>query len=87
MGIQTRPGVKFQLIQEAVQQDGARLSVAELCRMAGVSRSGYYAWLKAAPLRQEREERDREEFGKIKEAYNFRGYNKGARGIHKSILS
>lgn len=86
MGIQTRPGVKFQLIQEAVQQDGARLSVAELCRMAGVSRSGYYAWLKAAPLRQEREEKDREEFGKIKEAYNFRGYNKGARGIQMRLL-
>ena len=86
MGIQTRPGVKFQLIQEAVQQDGARLSVAELCRMAGVSRSGYYAWLKAAPLRQEREEKDREEFSKIKEAYNFRGYNKGARGIQMRLL-
>ena len=86
MGIQTRPGVKFQLIREAVQQDGARLSVAELCRMAGVSRSGYYAWLKAAPLRQEREEKDREEFSKIKEAYNFRGYNKGARGIQMRLL-
>lgn len=38
------------------------LPVSELCSMAGVSRSGYYAWLKAAPARAKKEARDREDF-------------------------
>lgn len=38
----------FEIIQQA-QMASNSLSVKELCQIAGVSRSGYYAWLKAAP--------------------------------------
>ncbi len=33
-------------------------SVSYLCELAGVSRSGYYAWLKAATIRQRKDEQD-----------------------------
>ena len=57
-----------------------------LCRIAGVSRSGYYAWLDAAPLRQRRAESDDADFGLVKQAYEFRGYKKGARSIYMRLL-
>lgn len=41
----------FEIISQTVSSSGNRLSVKELCRIAGVSRSGYYAWVKAAPAR------------------------------------
>ena len=50
--------------------------------MAGVSRSGYYRWCSiGARNSEEREKKDYEDFRKIKEAYAFRGYSKGCRGI------
>lgn len=57
-----------------------------LCRIAGVSRSGYYAWIDAAPLRQQRAESDDLDFALIKEGYDFRGYKKGARSIYMRLL-
>ena len=86
MGIQAPAEVKYRLIQEAVRQDDNRLNISELCRIAGVSRSGYYAWLDAAPLRQQREESDSKDFALVKEDYEFRGYKKGARSIYMRLL-
>lgn len=86
MGIQAPPEVKFQLIYEALKEDDNLLSVSYLCELAGVSRSGYYAWLKAAPARLKREEADLADYELILEAYNFRGYKKGARSIHMRLL-
>lgn len=86
MGIQAAPEVKFALIREAIQQDNNRLSVSLLCEIAGVSRSGYYSWVKQEPARQAREEADRREFDLILEAYQYRGYDKGTRGIHMRLL-
>lgn len=86
MGIQAPAVVKYGLIQEAIRQDDNVLSISSLCRIAGVSRSGYYAWMDAAPLRQEREEQDLADFALVKEAYHFRGYRKGARSIHMRLL-
>jgi transposase InsO family protein len=63
-----------------------RLNVKDLCEIAGVSRSGYYEWLKAEPLRQKREEYDRADFDKILTAYMFRGYDKGGCGIQMRLL-
>lgn len=62
------------------------LSVSQLCTMAGVSRSGYYRYLKAAHVREAKEIQDLEDFKLIREAYLFRGYDKGARGIHMRLL-
>lgn len=76
----------FEVIHQTIQQSDNRLSVSRLCETAGVSRSGYYAWVKAAPLREAREEQDRKDFELILMAYQFRGYDKGARGIHMRLL-
>ena len=71
----------FEIIQQAQMTYGS-LSVKELCQIAGVSRSGYYAWLKAAPIRERQEEQDRQDFDLILAAYKMHGYTKGAKGIY-----
>lgn len=76
----------FEVIFQTVQQSENILSVSRLCELAGVSRSGYYAWVNAAPLREAREKQDRKDFEMILIAYQFRGYDKGARGIHMRLL-
>lgn len=76
----------FEIIQTTIQQNSNILSVSRLCEIAGVSRSGYYAWVAAEPLRAAREEQDRKDFELILVAYRFRGYDKGARGIHMRLL-
>ena len=86
MGIQAPAEVKFSLIHEAVKNDNNLLSITEMCKVAGVSRSGYYAWLAAEPTRLQREENDTKDFALILEAYRFRGYPKGARGIYMRLL-
>ena len=86
MGIQAPAEVKFALIYNAIQNDDNVLSISYMCRIAGVSRSGFYAWMDAAPTRQKREDNDRDDFAKVLEAYRFRGYAKGARGIHMRLL-
>lgn len=77
---------KYEIIQAAVRKDNNLLSISRLCEIAGVSRSGYYAWENAAPEREKREEADREAFNAILEAYKFRGYAKGARSIYMRLL-
>lgn len=57
-----------------------------MCSFAGVSRSGYYNWLRRAPARYNRELRDKADFMLILDAYNYRGYAKGARGIYMRLL-
>lgn len=86
MGIQAPAEVKFQLIQNATSGDNNALSIAELCRIAGVSRSGYYNWLGNEAKRRQREEADQADFALILEAYRYRGYAKGARSIHMRLL-
>ena len=77
---------KFRIIQEVVSQQDNLLTIDELCRVAGVSRSGYYRWLSAEPDRAAREDQDRADFDLILAAYQFRGYDKGARGIYMRLL-
>lgn len=86
MGIQAPAEVKFSLIYEAIKRDDNLLNISYMCRIAGVSRSGFYAWMAAAPARATRESDDQADFELILEAYRFRGYAKGARGIHMRLL-
>lgn len=81
-----RTGFRFEAIRSTLAEKDNVLTVTELCDMAGVSRSGYYGWLKAERIRQEREERDQADFQQILDAYRFRGYDKGVRGIHMRLL-
>ena len=76
----------FEIIYQTVQENNNELSVEMLCEMAGVSRSGYYAWVSAIPDRMRREEEDRVDFKLILIAFNKRGYTKGARGIYMCLL-
>jgi transposase InsO family protein len=80
------PGKKFEIVAEMMNRPDNRLNIKELCVIADVSRSGYYRWLKARPIRQEREEQDRADFAQILDAYKFRGYDKGGRGIQMRLL-
>ena len=86
MGIQAPAEVKFQLIHDAISKDDNLLVISRLCELAGVSRSGYYAWVEAAPVRAAREEQDQKDFELIVQAYKYRNYAKGALHIHMRLL-
>ena len=77
---------KFQIIYEMVKSENNVLSVSMLCDIAQVSRSGYYRWVNAEEKRKKLEERDRKDFELILIAYQYRGYDKGARGIYMRLL-
>lgn len=79
-------GTRFEAVREALADKKNILTVKELCELAGVSRSGYYRWIRAEKARELRETKDREDFEKILEAYRFRGYAKGVRGIYMRLL-
>lgn len=82
----SEPDSIFAIIHEAMQSQHPKLTITEMCRVAGVSRSGYYSWVKSEKMRKEREATDQHDFELVLEAYNFRGYNKGVRGIHMRLL-
>jgi transposase InsO family protein len=77
---------KYAIIQEMTKRDDNLLNISWLCEAARVSRSGYYHYLKTEDLREQREKQDRYDFTLILEAYRFRGYAKGARGIYMRLL-
>ena len=62
-------------------------SILNLCELAGVSRSGYYAWLKAAPTQEAREFQDKADFELIISIYKKRVYAKGARSIYMGLCT
>lgn len=76
----------FELIYETITAPGNTLKVSLLCEQVGVSKSGYYRWVKTADQRAVKETKDRADFEIILEAYKFRGYSKGARGIYMRLL-
>ena len=76
----------FEIIDKTLKNSNNRLSVSYLCKIAGVSRSGYYAWVKAKAVRQAQEERDRKDFELILTAFKRRGYEKGARSIYMELI-
>ena len=57
-----------------------------MCELARVSRSGYYNWLNNTAKRYNKELQDEADYALILEAYNYRGYAKGARSIHMRLL-
>ena len=77
---------KFEIIHETINKSENRLSVTELCKIAGVSRSGYYNWGASAENRIRKELQDRADFELILAAYTHRGYDKGAQGIYMRLL-
>ena len=79
------PSKIFQLIHETVEQNDFKQMIKYFCELLGVSRSGYYSYLKASDTRLEREQKDLKAKEIILKAFNRRGYKKGSRSI-KMIL-
>lgn len=77
---------KYRLLEKVSKQEKNIISITRLCDIANVSRSGYYKWLKNRDKRNTKEEQDQVDFEKILEAYQFRGYDKGRRGIYMRLL-
>ena len=77
---------KYEVIHNTLEDSPGVFSISILCELAGVSRSGYYAWLKAAPTREARELQDKADFELILAIYKRRGYAKGARSIYMGLL-
>ena len=77
---------KFKIINEMIRKENNLLTVSMLCEIAQVSRSGYYNWVNSENIRIEKEERDKQDFEVILQAYRYRGYDKGARGIHMKLI-
>lgn len=62
-----------------------QLNVQYMCEIAGVSRSGYYAWIGKEDARMQNETDDKNDFDLILECYKFKNRHKGARAI-KMVL-
>ncbi|MFA6866992.1 MAG: DDE-type integrase/transposase/recombinase [Clostridia bacterium] len=86
MIINGTPSVKFGIIKEMTSRDNNLLNIDYLCKIAGVSRSGYYKWLHSSNNRLKSLLQDEKDFEIILEAYKFRGYFKGARSIYMRLL-
>lgn len=43
-----------------------------MCKLAGVSRSGYYNWVSKKPFREDKDIKDALDFKMIKEAYDYK---------------
>ena len=48
--LSTSASEKFAIIKETVSKENNLLSISALCKMAGVSRSGYYHYLETESL-------------------------------------
>lgn len=81
-----KASVRFELIHSIASKPGNILTISDMCSIAGVSRTGYYTWLKGIDKRAQREEQDRLDFDQIQQAYKFKGYDKGSRGIYMRLL-
>jgi putative transposase len=87
MEAQAKPEEKFKIIQQMTQQDNNILNISWLCECASVSRSGYYNWISSKEARNKKDEQDKKDFEIILDAYQFRGYDKGKRGIYMRLLN
>ncbi|MEH7124376.1 IS3 family transposase [Bacillus sp. JJ1773] len=76
---------KFMLIEQTTRQYKLAKMVTYLCKMVGVSRSGYYAWKKAEGKRGNRQESDLKDYELIKFIFDEKKGKAGALTI-KMIL-
>ena len=53
-----------------ISRDNNLLNISKLCKVADVSRSGFYSWRKNKDKREAKEEKDRNDFELILEAYD-----------------
>ena len=75
----------FEIIQNIILEFNLKNMVSHLCKVAQVSKSGYYNYLKSSNTRKFKENRDLELKKLILIAFNHRGFKKGSRSI-KMVL-
>lgn len=75
----------FKLIQNIILEFNLKNMVSHLCKVAEVSKSGYYNYLKSQKTNINKEAKDLELKEIILKAFNNRGYKKGSRSI-KMVL-
>jgi putative transposase len=68
-----------------VSAERANHAVATLCRVLGVSVSGFYAWLRAIPVLQTRAEAEAELRGQIDPIFAARGRVYGSPRVHAEL--
>ena len=78
--------VRYEVIRQTLATATNSMNVSTLCKIAGVSRSGYYSWLNNEEKRKKQELLDQEDFELILKAYRHRGYQKGARSIYMHLI-
>lgn len=71
----------FALLFQMKSEGSYTGTILDGCELLGVSPSGYYAYLETADARKVREAEDLAWKELIEEAYQYRGYKKGSRGI------
>ena len=64
---------------------GSKLDIRFMCHYAGVSRSGYYAYIKRLNRISEKDIQDEYDFKMIKAAYDYKNWRKGAKQIKMRI--
>lgn len=77
---------KYKIIEEMISRDNNLLNISKLCEIAEVSRSGFYNWKNSYNRHQQKEQQDKKDFELLLQAYQHRGYDKGARSIHMRLL-
>lgn len=87
-----RNGNEFKPTQEIFRdinklKDKVKISIMSLCKYFGVSKSGYYKWIKTAPLRQAREEQDYADFIIIKETWLKHKKKHGYKRIYMDLMN
>lgn len=80
---------KFKLIKDLYKKFKSKISIAYLCQLAFVSRSGYYNYFseKSFSSRIKRNEQDAKNIRIVKEIINYKGFKKGSRTIKMLLLT
>ena len=76
----------YEIIANTIAEENNMLNISLLCRIAKVSRSGFYNWKNNENYRNLKELKDYEDFKLIEKAYKYRGYNKGVQGIYMRLI-
>lgn len=84
--LKLRKNTSFALIQQTIEKHNLKGLTRYLCQLMNVSRSGYYAFLAAAPIREAYRQAELQTKTLILKIFKRRGYLKGSRSI-KMILA
>lgn len=76
---------KFEVIKRLIERYQSILKIAILCKIAGVSRSGYYNYLQHSAVESKKSLKDKADFDLILSAYRFKNRHKGARQIKMTL--